>query len=186
MSWRAEYADDSGRWWTNGLRFATKKEAEDYVFDMGWTMVWETCVTEVDDPVNYSYHDHQLCPVTQEAKEEEERAARVRVESESEPAQLELPFGREIGRHLAAGRDNDDRLLPSARHTWEHAGKVRLGAGQPTTERAGKDHHRSGQAEKGRQRGRAGDARPGAQRPAIQIRRGRRHLGIPRSVWLGV
>ena len=44
MSWRAEYADDSGRWTTNGLRFATKQEAEDYVSELAirWTAVRET------------------------------------------------------------------------------------------------------------------------------------------------
>ena len=66
MSWRAEYADDSGRWTTNGLRFATKQEAEDYVSELAirWTAVRETRAVECDDPVNYTYHDHQLRPVS--------------------------------------------------------------------------------------------------------------------------
>ena len=65
MSWRPEFAVDSGKWTTNGLRFATKEEAEDYVLDlaMRWTTVRETRAVECDDPVNYTYHDHQLRPV---------------------------------------------------------------------------------------------------------------------------
>jgi hypothetical protein len=61
MSWRADLiADNGGKWMTNGLRFAAKKETEDYGFDMGWTMVCETRVTESDDPVNYRYVDGKL------------------------------------------------------------------------------------------------------------------------------
>ena len=62
MSWRPEFVDDSGKRTTNGLRFGTKKEAEDYVLDlaMRWTSVRDTRVVECDDPVNYTYHDHQL------------------------------------------------------------------------------------------------------------------------------
>lgn len=41
MSWKPEViADNSGKWCGNGLRFATKQEAEENVFDlaMQWTV----------------------------------------------------------------------------------------------------------------------------------------------------
>jgi hypothetical protein len=63
MSWKPEViADSSGEWCGNGLRFATKQEAEDNVRDleMRWYLVRETRVVESDDPVNYTYHDRQL------------------------------------------------------------------------------------------------------------------------------
>jgi len=63
MSWKPEViADASGEWCGNGLRFATKQEAEDNVFDlsMRWTLVRETRVVESDEPVNYTYHDRKL------------------------------------------------------------------------------------------------------------------------------
>jgi len=55
-------ADSTGKWCGNGLRFATKEEAEQNVLDlmMRWTSVREMRVVESDDPVNYSYHDRQL------------------------------------------------------------------------------------------------------------------------------
>ena len=63
MSWKPEViADSSGEWCGNQLRFATKQEAEDNVYDlmMRWFLVRETRVVEVDEPVNYTYHDHKL------------------------------------------------------------------------------------------------------------------------------
>lgn len=47
-------ADSSGKWTGNGLRFATKAEAEAWVLDlsMRWTLVRETRVVESTDPVN--------------------------------------------------------------------------------------------------------------------------------------
>lgn len=57
-SWVAEViADDSGKWTRNGLRFATKEEAEGWVADLyaRWTMVRQTRVVETDDPVNKSW-----------------------------------------------------------------------------------------------------------------------------------
>ena len=51
MSWRCEVLTD--QWMTCGLRFATKEEAEAYISAMHWTLVYETCVVETDDPVNY-------------------------------------------------------------------------------------------------------------------------------------
>ena len=58
MSYKAEViADSSGEWTSNALRFATREEAEAYVFDlaMRWTLVRETRVVESSDPVNHSY-----------------------------------------------------------------------------------------------------------------------------------
>jgi hypothetical protein len=55
MSYAAEViADSSRKWCGNGLRFATKAEAESYVADlaMRWTSVRETRVVESSDPVN--------------------------------------------------------------------------------------------------------------------------------------
>jgi hypothetical protein len=48
-------ADSSGKWTGNAVRFATRKEAEDYVLDLKWrwTSVRDTRVVESDDPVNY-------------------------------------------------------------------------------------------------------------------------------------
>lgn len=50
-------ADDSGKWYGNALRFATREEAEANVRDlsMRWFAVRETRVVESADPVNYSY-----------------------------------------------------------------------------------------------------------------------------------
>lgn len=46
-------ADNSGEWVGNGLRFATRQQAETYVADlaMRWTQVRETRVIETSDPV---------------------------------------------------------------------------------------------------------------------------------------
>jgi hypothetical protein len=48
-------ADSSGKFCGNGLRFATREEAESYVSDLSWRwiLVRETRVVESDDPVNY-------------------------------------------------------------------------------------------------------------------------------------
>jgi len=62
-SWKPEViADTSGKFYGNALRFATKQEAEDNVFDlaMRWTSVRETRVVESGEPVNYSYIGRQL------------------------------------------------------------------------------------------------------------------------------
>ena len=55
LSYKTEViADDSGQWVGNGLRFATRTEAEDYVRDleMRWTLVRKTRVVESTDAVN--------------------------------------------------------------------------------------------------------------------------------------
>ena len=59
MSWRWEILTD--QWMTCGLRFATKEEAEAYISAMHWTLVYETCVVETDDPVNYRWVNASLC-----------------------------------------------------------------------------------------------------------------------------
>ena len=54
MSWKPEViADRSGKWVGNALRFATEQEAKDYVRDLSWrwTLVTDTRVIEVSDPV---------------------------------------------------------------------------------------------------------------------------------------
>jgi hypothetical protein len=63
MSWKPEViADNSGKWTANGLRFATREEAEANVRDLWsrWTLVRETRVVESDDPVNYRWVDGHL------------------------------------------------------------------------------------------------------------------------------
>ena len=56
MSYAPEViADSSEKWSGNGLRFATAKEAEDWVRDLSyrWVLVRKTRVVESSDPVNY-------------------------------------------------------------------------------------------------------------------------------------
>lgn len=64
-------ADSSGKWAGNGLRFATREEAEIWVKDLSWrwTLVRETRVVESGDPVNYA--------LTQEEPGESYRLERV-------------------------------------------------------------------------------------------------------------
>jgi hypothetical protein len=60
MSFKPEViADSSGKWTPNALRFATKREAERYVYDlsMRWFAVKETRVVRSKDPVNYRWDD---------------------------------------------------------------------------------------------------------------------------------
>ncbi len=67
MSWRPEViADNSGQWTPNGLRFATKEEAEANARDlsMRWFAVTDTRATESTDPVNYSYTNGKLEAIT--------------------------------------------------------------------------------------------------------------------------
>lgn len=66
MSWKSEViADNSGKWVGNALCFSTRKEAEEYVFDlmMRWTAVIDTRVVECDGEVNCKYLDHRTLPV---------------------------------------------------------------------------------------------------------------------------
>jgi hypothetical protein len=61
-------ADGSGKWCGNALRFATRQEAEQQVFDlsMRWFAVRDTRVVESDDAVNYRYVDGALVPIEKE------------------------------------------------------------------------------------------------------------------------
>jgi len=63
MSFKPEViADSSGQWTGNGLRFATREEAEANVKDLErrWFLVTDTRVVESDDPVNYRWADGKL------------------------------------------------------------------------------------------------------------------------------
>jgi hypothetical protein len=64
MSWKPEVKVD-GKWSRNALVFATQIEAEKNALDlMGrWMLVEDSRAVEVDEPVNYSYHDRHLIPV---------------------------------------------------------------------------------------------------------------------------
>ena len=63
MSWKPEVVtDNSGKWYGNALRFATKEEAEANVAALynNWMLVQNTRVVECDDPVNYRWVDGRL------------------------------------------------------------------------------------------------------------------------------
>jgi hypothetical protein len=57
MSFKVEViADDSGKWYVNALRFATREEAQIYATNLMWrwtliTLVRDTRIVECDDPV---------------------------------------------------------------------------------------------------------------------------------------
>jgi hypothetical protein len=53
-------------WAGNGLVFATKAEAEDNARELmsRWMLVTDTRADETDAPVNYTFHDGKLKPVT--------------------------------------------------------------------------------------------------------------------------
>lgn len=66
MSWKPEViADNSGKWCGNGLRFATREEAEANVraLESRWFLVRATRVVESDEPVNYAWVDGGLVAV---------------------------------------------------------------------------------------------------------------------------
>jgi hypothetical protein len=66
-SWKPEVqtAGDGDRWSGNALRFATKAEAERYVFDlaMRWTAVADTRVVQSDDPVTHEIPEGSVRPI---------------------------------------------------------------------------------------------------------------------------
>ena len=65
-SWKPEViADDSGVWYGNALRFATRAEAEENAAALGrrWMLVRDTRAVESDDPVNYAWVDGALVAV---------------------------------------------------------------------------------------------------------------------------
>jgi hypothetical protein len=61
-------ADNTGKFYGNSLRFASREEAKSYAADKmwNWTAVRDTRVIETTDPVNYIYNDHQLIPAGEE------------------------------------------------------------------------------------------------------------------------
>ena len=66
MSWKAEVqADSSGTWAGNGLRFARKDEALDYVLDLKyrWTSVRNTRAVEVDEPATHHWYGGEAKPL---------------------------------------------------------------------------------------------------------------------------
>jgi len=61
MSWKAEViADGSGQWCSNALRFATREQAEAYLWDLAdrWTAVRGMRATECEDVVTEAEVDH--------------------------------------------------------------------------------------------------------------------------------
>jgi len=58
LSWAPQAITDSGQWAGNGLRFATKEEAETYVAEL--SLVRKTRVVELSDPVNYRWENGRL------------------------------------------------------------------------------------------------------------------------------
>ncbi len=58
MSWAPQATTDSGQWAGNGLRFATREEAEKYVAE--FSLVRSTRVVESSDPVNYHWENGRL------------------------------------------------------------------------------------------------------------------------------
>lgn len=63
MSWKPEVqTDNTGKWYDNALRFATREEAEANARDlaMRWTLVREHRASECEDPVNYEWRDGRL------------------------------------------------------------------------------------------------------------------------------
>ena len=58
-------ADSSGKWCGNGLRFATREEAEAQVAALAWrwTLVRDTRVVESDDPPRHAWIDGEVQPI---------------------------------------------------------------------------------------------------------------------------
>jgi hypothetical protein len=65
MSWRPEVIADTSKWTPNGLRFATKEEAEANIANHSsrWFAVRETRVVESEDPVNYAWRGGRLVAI---------------------------------------------------------------------------------------------------------------------------
>jgi hypothetical protein len=62
MSWKPEITADDRTWTTNSLRFATEKEATDYVANLllRWNAVRDVRIAACSDPVNYHFADGVL------------------------------------------------------------------------------------------------------------------------------
>jgi len=68
-SWKAEVVTGpDGVFNGNAVRFATAKEAEEYVADLAfrWILVRGTRVVPSDDPVNYRWNGSDIEPVEKE------------------------------------------------------------------------------------------------------------------------
>jgi hypothetical protein len=67
-SWAPEVFVE-GQWSRNGLRFATKAEADANALAlmMRWTAVDDSRAAEADEPVNYCWHDGKLIAIEQQA-----------------------------------------------------------------------------------------------------------------------
>lgn len=68
-SWKAEVVTGpDGVFNGNAVRFATAKEAEEYVADLAfrWILVRGTRVLPSDDPVNYRWNGQDIEPVEKE------------------------------------------------------------------------------------------------------------------------
>ena len=69
MSFKPEVqTDNTGAWYGNALRFATREEAEASARDLAgrWLLVLAHRASESEDPVNYTYHNGQLKEVKTE------------------------------------------------------------------------------------------------------------------------
>jgi hypothetical protein len=61
MSYRVEViAGSNGKWASNGLRFASIHEAQNYAFDLAsrWTWARDTRVVDDDRPATHSWTDN--------------------------------------------------------------------------------------------------------------------------------
>jgi hypothetical protein len=66
MGWKAEViADNSGKWVSNKLVFATQQEAETYAQDLSyrWTLVRQTRTVEVPEPASYCWTPQGVQPL---------------------------------------------------------------------------------------------------------------------------
>lgn len=61
---------EEGHWHANGLRFATREEAEASARDLAgrWTLVIAHRASESEDPVNYHYVDGKLIDIEAERR----------------------------------------------------------------------------------------------------------------------
>lgn len=65
-SWQPEViADNSGKWSTNALRFATEEEAKASADELmsRWMLVTDTRAAPSDDPVNYVFLNGKNIPI---------------------------------------------------------------------------------------------------------------------------
>jgi hypothetical protein len=72
MSWKPEVFVE-GKWSRNALVFATKEEAEASAFNLfsRWMLTEDHRAVEVDEPVNYRWHDGRLVHIAEAAGEGE-------------------------------------------------------------------------------------------------------------------